>query len=137
MNRVNVRREMMDKKNNDRRLMEEKTKVDRIGRQKRLEKLAKSVPYYSSISSKKADLTKSTVARMSDIFEPSNHSELMDFQQGLKKLHTFTDERLFSDPKFRLAHALHESGKAKSLYSLAIVNQLIPRNRHSKQNPLL
>ena len=38
----------------------------------------------------------------------------------------FTDDKVFSDPKFRLAHQLHESGVASSAYSCAFVKALIP-----------
>lgn len=101
-------------------------KKKEASKQKKLRNLAASVPYHSSILNMKSDFTRSTAARMNDIFEPSCDTDLMDFQQGNKKLNSFTDKKIFSDPKFRLAHALHESGKAKSAYSLAIVKQLIP-----------
>ena len=64
---------------------------------------------------------------MNDIYESGG--DLADFQQGLKKLRTFTDDRFFSDTKFRLTHALHGSGVANTAYSHAIVKQLIPRVR--------
>lgn len=105
----------------------EKEKQKEAKRLEKLQTLAASVPYYTTIVEKKANLTKSTVARMNDIFESSSDNELLDFQQGFKKLHGFTDKRVFSDPKFRLAYALHESGKANSSYSLAVVDKLIPR----------
>ncbi len=98
-------------------------------RLEKLNKLAATVPYHKSIITKKADLTKSTAARSNDIFEPSCSDDLKDFQLGLQRLKCFTDERIFSDPKFRLAHALHESGKANTAYSLAVVKQIIPRNQ--------
>ena len=102
---------------------------EKIEKLEKLKKLAASVPYHSSIISKKADLTKSTAARANDIFVPSCSDDLRDFQLGLQKLNCFTDEKIFSDPKFRLAHALHESGKANTAYSLAVVKQIIPRQQ--------
>jgi hypothetical protein len=101
-------------------------KENEASKLKKLRNLAASVPYHSSILNMKSDFTRSTAARMNDIFEPSCDTDLMDFQQGIKKLNCFTDKKIFSDPKFRLANALHESGKANSAYSLAVVKQLIP-----------
>ena len=90
----------------------------------KLTALAVTVPYYSNIINKKIDLHKSTAAIMNDVYESC---DLADFQQGLTKLRTFTNERVFSDPKFRLAHALHEKGIANSAYSHAVVKRIIPR----------
>jgi hypothetical protein len=125
--RVSFRNVELMKKNQKRHDLKEKAKEEEISKIKKLNALAASVPYHASIIAKKADLSKSTAARMNDIYESSSDTNLMDFQQGLKQLKGFTDKKVFSDPKFRLAHALHESGKANSAYSLAIVNQLIPR----------
>ena len=125
--RVQFRQEELVKKQKNILIAADNEKKMKIDRQKKLNEIAALVPYYSSIKNKKADLTKSTAARANDIFESSCDKDLMDFQQGLKKLNGFSDKKVFSDPKFRLAHALHESGKANSAYSLAIVNRLIPR----------
>lgn len=125
--RVKFRRDELLRKNEKRLNAMEETRKKKVEREEKLNELAASVPYHSSIIAKKSDLSKSTAARLNDIFESSSDSELKDFQQGLKKMTGFTNQRVFSDPKFRLAHALHESGKAKSAYSLAVVRQLIPR----------
>ncbi len=122
------RREELVKKEETRLVKAAVAKEKEASKLKKLQHLAASVPYHSSILNIKSDFTRSTVARMNDIFEPSCDTDLMDFQQGNKKLKSFTDKKIFSDPKFRLAHALHESGKAKSAYSIAIVKQLIPLN---------
>ena len=124
---MKFRRDELLRKNEKRRDDMKKAKEDKIEIEEKLKDLAASVPYYSSIIAKKSDLSKSTAARLNDIFESSSDSDLKDFQQGLKKMTGFTNQKVFSDPKFRLAHALHESGKAKSAYSLAVVKQLIPR----------
>lgn len=105
--------------------------IESLAQTERLEKLsalAATVPYYSAIINTRSDIHKSTIARMNDIYElPSSGGDLADFQQGLKKLRTFTNDTFFSDTKFRLAHALHEAGVANTAYSHAIVKQLIPR----------
>ncbi len=126
--RVKFRQNERLKKNERIKRILAKKEKEELERLVNLNKLATLVPYHNSITSKKADLTKSTAARRNDIFEPSCGDDLRDFQQGLHKLNCFTDEKIFSDPKFRLAHALHESGKANTAYSLAIVKQVIPRH---------
>ena len=97
----------------------ENEKKKEIQKLKKLNVLAASVPYHSSIIAMTADLSKSTAARMNDIYEPSGDIN--------REMNGFTEKKIFSDPKFRLAHALHESGKANSAYSLAVVKQIIPR----------
>ena len=90
-----------------------------------LNALAASVPYHSTIKNIKSNIQKSTASRMNDIFEPCSDTGLSEFQIG--KMTGFTNERVFSDPKFRLGFALHEKGLATSAYSVAVVKRLIPR----------
>jgi len=105
----------------------EKSDEAELARQKRLDALAASVPYYDAVNSVKSDINKTTVSRINDVYEPLSENGLADFQQGIRKMTGFTNEKIFSDPKFRLAHQLHESGVASSAYSCAVVKRLIPR----------
>jgi hypothetical protein len=72
-----------------------------------------------------SNIEKPTASCLNAIFEPSDGHFRSNFQRGV--MTGFTDEKLFSDPKFRLAYALHESGVASSAYSCAVVKRLIPR----------
>lgn len=98
---------------------------EEIARQERLNALAASVPYHATIKNIKSNLQKSTESRMNDIYEPSSDSGLTDFQMG--KMTSFSNERVFSDPKFRLGFAFHEKGLASSAYAVAVMKRLIPR----------
>lgn len=98
-----------------------------IERDKKLREIAMNVPYYLAIKHKTSNLQKTTAARFNDTFEPSADCDLEDFQQGARKLHSFSNAKVFSDTKFRLAHELHESGMAHTAYACAVVKQLIPR----------
>ena len=98
---------------------------EELARQQRLRALAASVPYHSTIKNIKSNIQKSTESRMNDIYEPSSDTGLTDFQMG--KLKSFTNERVFSDPKFRLGFALHEKGLASTAYAVAVMKRLIPR----------
>jgi hypothetical protein len=93
----------------------------------KLKSLATLVPYYEAITSKKSDIHKLTKARMNDVYQYPSESDLLAFQQGDRKMTCFKSEKIFSDPKFRLAQQLHDKGIASSKYSLAVVKTLIPR----------
>ena len=99
----------------------EALKVEEI-RLERLNALAASVPYYKSIMDKSSDIHKSTEARKNDVYFRSN---LADFQSG--KLKSFTNDKIFSDANFRLAHDLHEAGLARSTYARDVIRNAIPR----------
>ena len=49
----------------------------------------------------------------------------MQFQRNV--LTSFSNERVFSDKKFRFSHALHEAGVANSAYAKQAVSELSPR----------
>ncbi|GFH53078.1 hypothetical protein CTEN210_09554 [Chaetoceros tenuissimus] len=111
--------------------LEEKSKLEleeEAQRQKRLEMVASSVPYHSKISNMKANILKSTAARSNDYYEPLSQSGLKEFQHGKAKF--FSESKVFSDPKFRLAHSLHERGVANSAVALAIVERVIVREKN-------
>ena len=95
-------------------------------RLEQLSALAASVPYYSSIMNLSADIFRTTVARSHDVYEGTDPN-LADFQCGLGKLRSFTNEKVFSDRRFRLGHALHEAGVAQSSYARTAVKSLVPR----------
>jgi hypothetical protein len=92
----------------------------------RLCALAASVPYYKNIMNAVPDIYKTTEARKNDVYRGRDAS-LADFQCGLAQLKSFTNDKLFSDAKFRLANALHEAGVAQSIYARNVVREAIPR----------
>ena len=95
--------------------------------ERRLEKLcalAASVPYYKDIINATSDIHKTTEARKNDV-HTSRDSSLAEFQRG--ELRSFTNDKVFSDSKFRLANALHEAGLAQSTYARNVVRNAIPR----------
>jgi len=102
-----------------------------IKKYKRLKALAESVPYHENIINRKPDIFKTTNARVHGIYQSSgddeNNRSRFCFQQGIAV--SFSEKRCFSDYKFKLSHALHEAGIARSHYSRSIVKQLIPREK--------
>lgn len=104
-----------------------KQKMDEanMAKQKRLCALAETVPYYSTLQQIKSNIEKPTASYLNSGFDPNDDNFRSTFQRGV--MTTFTNEKVFSDPKFRLAYALHESGVASSAYSCAVVKRLIPR----------
>jgi len=81
-------------------LVEEKQKEhDRIERERleRISKLAMDVPYYDSIENVKSTFrTKSTASRLNDKFTKDS-TGLADFQHGMSKMTSFSNERFFSN----------------------------------------
>jgi len=111
------------------RQVEHEVQLKRIAEEEKMDRLsalAASVPYYENIMNAKADLGKSTVARENDVWE-EDRSGLTDFQHGVGKLRSFTNEKVFSDVRFRLGAALHAAGIAQTAASRAVVRQMIPR----------
>ena len=96
-------------------------------RLERLSALAASVPYYRDIINAESDIHKTTEARKNDVYMCRDAS-LADFQCGLQQLRCFTNDKVFSDSKFRLANALHEAGVAQSVHARNVVRQAIPRS---------
>jgi hypothetical protein len=95
-------------------------------RLERLRALAATVPYYHNIVNTRPDIYKTTEARKNDVYTIRDAS-LADFQCGLQQLKSFTTEKIFSDPKFRLANALHKAGVAQSTYARNVIRSAIPR----------
>ena len=100
--------------------------IQEMEKLERLSALAATVPYYERLLNAKADLSKMTVARENDVYQ-EDLTGLSDFQHGEGKLRSFTNEKVFSDVRFRLGAALHAAGIAQSAASRAVVRQLIPR----------
>jgi hypothetical protein len=90
----------------------------------RLDKLARSAPYYHKIKECKANIHRTTCARKNDLYEKDD-SGLADFQ--LNKMQNFSNERLFSNIRFKLADALFSSGVANSSYAQSIIKAMVPR----------
>jgi hypothetical protein len=102
---------------------EEKSKREREFQLERLSELAMSCPYQKKIADLQPDIHKSTNARQNDFFR--RQSDLADFQLGRHR--SFTDEKLFSDPKFRLTNALYEAGINKTIAARDVIRNAIPR----------
>eukprot|EP00956_Cyclotella_meneghiniana_P040092 scaffold186349_cov36-Cyclotella_meneghiniana.AAC.1 len=101
-------------------------------RLERLFALAASVPYYGTLLNNiTPDIHKTTEARKNDVYMSRDNS-LADFQCGLQQLRSFTNDRVFSDIKFRLANALHEAGVARSTYARNVVRDAIPRAKEER-----
>jgi hypothetical protein len=90
----------------------------------RLHKIAHSVPYYQKIKECKANIHKTTCARKYDLYEKDD-SGLADFQSN--KMQNFSNEKLFSNIRFKLADALFSSGVANTTYAQSIVKAMVPR----------
>jgi len=101
----------------------EKSKREREFQLGRLSALALSCPYQKKIADLKPDIHKSTNARQNDFFRRQN--DLADFQLGRHR--SFTDEKLFSDPKFRLSNALYEAGINNTIAARDVIRNAIPR----------
>jgi hypothetical protein len=101
-------------------------KIAEKEKNERLSALAATVPYYENILNAKADLDKTTVARENDFWE-EDRSGLTDFQHGVGKLRSFTNEKVFSDVRFRLGTALRAAGIAQTAASRAVVAKMVPR----------
>ena len=96
--RVNFRRREIEKKHQLRLEREHKSDHDELTRKQKLNDIAASVPYYEAINGAKSDIHRTTLARLNDFYEPSTDSNLNAYQLGIRT--GFTDEKLFSDPKF-------------------------------------
>lgn len=70
-----------------------------------------------------------TACRDNDVYHGDTTGGLAAFQLGLSKLHGFTNEKIFSDRKFRLGYALHEAGAAGTVAARDIVRQEMPREK--------
>lgn len=125
MIRVKYRHEQLSKKLRITHDNKNKSIQQNLAKQKRLQELAMTVPYYSTLIEIKPNIEKPTASCLNSVFEPSDDNFRSDFQRGV--MTGFSTEKVFSDPKFRLAHSLHESGVASSAYSCAVVKKLIPR----------
>ena len=102
------------------RAIREREKVDRLNA------LAATVPYWDKLVAAEADLSKTTKARENDVY-CEDLTGLYTFQQGEGKLRSFTNEKVFSDVRFRLGAALHAAGVSQTAASAAMIRQLIPR----------
>eukprot|EP00985_Skeletonema_marinoi_P034569 scaffold44265_cov139-Skeletonema_marinoi.AAC.1 len=121
--RSTFREEQLRKKLIDQQVAEDKMTRERELQLERLSTLAMSCPYQKKIADLSADIHKSTNARQNDFFR--RQSDLADFQ--LDRHTSFTDEKLFSDKKFRLANSLHEAGINKTIAARDVIRNVIPR----------
>lgn len=122
--RTAYRQEQMESKLMAQKKAEVEALREEESRLERLNTLAASVPYYKSIMDQSSDINKSTEARKNDVY--GGRGELADFQSG--KLKSFTEDKIFSDSKFRLSNALHEAGLSNTTYARDVVRNVIPRS---------
>ena len=92
--RSNLRKARIDSKNLAQRTTKEEAAKAEESRIERLNAISASVPYNRN---KQSDIYKTTEARKHDVY--AGPSTLADFQCG--NLKSFTQEKVFSDPKFR------------------------------------
>jgi len=122
--RINYRDNLLSAKARERELEligESERERERI---EKLDKLARSVPYYDRIKECKADIFKTTCSRKHDVYL-QNTSELADFQ--MNKMRNFSNERLFSNIRFKLADAFFAGGVSNTSYARSVIKQLVPR----------
>ena len=103
--------------------VEEMQERERETNKVKLMRQAASCPYQEKILDLESDVLKTTKARQNDFYRRQN--DLADFQRGT--LRSFSDERCFSDNKYRLAHALHEAGINNTVAARDAVRNVIPR----------
>lgn len=99
----------------------------------RLSALAATVPYWENVQNAKADLDKTTKARENDFYQ-EDLSGLYGFQQGEGKLRSFTNEKVFSDVRFRLGAALHAAGVSHTQASRDMIRMMVPRQPERTTN---
>ena len=115
----------MDEK---RKVLEEAARAEEL-KYERLSRLAATVPYFDKILDVQANIHGTTVARENAAYHEDS-TGLTAFQHGLSKLHSFTDDKIFSDRAFRLGHALHEKGISHTVAARDAVALCCPRERN-------
>ena len=115
----------MDKK---RKALEEAARAEEL-KYERLSQLAATVPYFDKIMDVQANIHGTTVARKNAAYHEDS-TGLTAFQHGLSKLHSFSNEKIFSDRAFRLGHALHEKGISHTVAARDAMALCCPRERN-------
>ena len=95
----------------------------------RLSQLAATVPYWDNILDARSNIHGTTVARENAAYQEDT-TGLTAFQHGLSKLHSFTEEKIFSDRAFRLGHALNEKGISHTVAARDAIALCCPRERN-------
>lgn len=115
----------MDEK---RKALEEAARAEEL-KYERLSQLAATVPYFDKILDVQPNIHGTTVARENAAYHEDS-TGLTAFQHGLSKLHSFTNEKIFSDRAFRLGHALHEKGISHTVAARDAMALCCPRERN-------
>ena len=127
--RVSYRENLLHKMDEKRRkALEEAARAEEL-KYERLSQLAATVPYFDRILDIQANIHGTTVARENAAYQEDS-TGLTAFQHGLSKLHSFTDEKIFSNRAFRLGHALHEKGISHSVAARDAMALCCPRERN-------
>lgn len=127
--RVSYReKKLLHKMDEKRKALEEAARAEEL-KYERLSQLAATVPYFDRILDVQANIHGTTVARENAAYYEDS-TGLTAFQHGLSKLHSFTDEKIFSDRAFRLGHALHEKGISHTVAARDAMALCCPRERN-------
>ena len=119
---------LLNKMDEKRKALTEAARAEEL-KYERLSQLAATVPYWDSILDVQANIHGTTVARENGAYH-EDATGLTAFQHGLSKLHSFTNEKVFSDRRFRLGHALHEAGISQTAAARDAVARAAPRERN-------
>ena len=119
---------LLNKMDEKRKALTEAARAEEL-KYERLSQLAATVPYWDNILEVHANIHGTTVARENGAYH-EDVSGLTAFQHGLSKLQSFTNEKVFSDRRFRLGHALHEAGISQTAAARDAVARAAPRERN-------
>jgi len=122
---------LLNKMDEKRRLLTEAARAEER-KFERLSQLAATVPYWDNLLDVQAShgtVHATTVARENGAYH-EDATGLAAFQHGLSKLHSFSNEKVFSDRNFRLGHALHEAGISQTAAARDAVARAAPRERN-------
>jgi len=119
---------LLNKMDEKRKALTEATRAEEL-KYERLSQLAATVPYWDNILDVQANIHANTVARENGAYH-EDATGLTAFQHGLSKLQSFTNEKVFSERRFRLGHALHEAGISQTAAARDAVARAAPRERN-------
>ncbi len=119
---------LLNKLDEKRKALTEAARAEEL-KYERLSQLAATVPYWDNILDVSPNIHGTTVARENGAYH-EDATGLTAFQHGLSKLQSFTNEKVFSDRRFRLGHALHEAGISQTAAARDAVARAAPRERN-------
>jgi hypothetical protein len=125
LNRLKVqgRRDLLGDKELKKKLKEEEAEVADSRRLEALVRLAQQVPYFDSMQRVKANLAHLTASAKGHEYQPALEEE----GRGHLPLNGFTDTKVISDARFRLAAALRQAGVQHTDAARHAVAAMYPR----------